>query len=426
MQTTAFISDSEYFKGIKKQASLVSEVLGCLGKYELTFWFINEYFINYSQLAWLVSGEVCSEVLTKIVRYSECVYCESRHRSRSAKTPESYKLSTSLFSLHTCTCLEILQVCSYSVKRSEGSSQAQQPSCPSTRVLQGLRPVSQRGLGLVSQYFLSPAPPWRAVLLPLPLTLFSHITSDSPHLIWSLIPAWRRARGWQGEGPVDLLLKECLSSQICPPQAGPLFSSFIHLSLTSLGYKPKALSSVWGDHSGGILRQNHQHILRASGQNTIKGVNAGVERKSDHYLGSQILVGLLLLASLQREGFEKLAVMPLVILRTFPYSITTELPLLFICVPSSLDHKLLTAGNVSESCVFPEPSSVHCTWLVLSKAFRKKCKRCRLKPTVFNALTPAFWVTHQPKKCSLLLSHSGSAETIFYYVEEILRAQVWQ
>lgn len=73
-----------------------------------------------------------------------------------------------------------------------------------------------------------------------------------------------------------------------------------------------------------------------------------------------------------KGGFEKLVVMPLVIFGTFSnYSTTTKLPPI-ICVPSSLDHKLLTAGNVSESHVFPEPSSVHCTWLMLSKAFRKK------------------------------------------------------
>lgn len=37
VRTTAFLSESKNFKGIKKQASLVSEVLGCLGKYEYTF-----------------------------------------------------------------------------------------------------------------------------------------------------------------------------------------------------------------------------------------------------------------------------------------------------------------------------------------------------------------------------------------------------
>lgn len=238
---------------------------------------------------------------------------------------------------------------------------------------------------VVSQYFLTPAPPWRAVLLPLPLTLFSPVTSDSPHLIWSLIPAWRRARGCQWEGPLDLLLKECLlsSQDPVPPPPSPSFHlSPIWLSLTSLSYKPNTVFNVEGPfwwnteakppaHSTCFKPEYHKGHECGSGKN---------KRPLLRFPDSGRI--LLLLTSLQREGGglkNWLSCHWSYLGPSQTIQPQQNSPLLFICVPSSLDHKLLTAGNVSESHVFPEPSSVHCTWVMLSKAFRKKMWKMQIK-----------------------------------------------
>lgn len=151
----------------------------------------------------------------------------------STKNPESYKLSKGLSSLHTCTCLQILQACSCRVWerwRFFRSPAAYVPLYPSTT---GSEPsITEPEQNMVSQHFLTPTLPQYAILLSLPFTLFLHITSDSPHLIWSLIPAWRRARGCQWEGPLDLFLNEhLLSSQVPFPPAEPLFSSLTHLTV---------------------------------------------------------------------------------------------------------------------------------------------------------------------------------------------------
>lgn len=281
------------------------------------------------------------------------MYFESRHRSMSAKNPESYKSSTSLFSLHTCTCLQIVQVCSYGVSDLKALHEPRSPPEPPPGHCRVWGQYHGAGVGPGLPVLLRPCPTWRVVLPPLPPTLFPHVTSHCSHLIWPLSLAWRRASGCQWEGPLGLLLKERLLSSLVFPLTPHCWAPF-HLSPfyhSLVWVTSQTLSSTWGDHFSGILKQNHQHTLSASGQNTIKGVNTGVERTRGHYWGSQILVGLLLLTSLQRGGFEKLVVVSLVMFGTFSYSTTTPpTPALFICV-SSLDHKLLTAGNVSESRV---------------------------------------------------------------------------
>lgn len=151
-------------------------------------------------------------------------------------------------------------------------------------------------------------------------------------------------------------------------------------------------------------------------------MNAGERRTSGHHLGSQILTCRLTTTDFipQEEGW-KLVLMPLVMLGTFSYSTTAKLPSITYLCAFSPRSKLLRAGSVPESPVFPEPGSTPCTCLALSKGFSKKFKRYRLKLVVSDALAPAFWATCQPKKYSLFLSHQGQLRP-----SSIMRKKYWE
>lgn len=116
-----------------------------------------------------------------------------------------------------------------------------------------------------------------------------------------ILPIWSGLSFQPGEGQGAVNEKAlwtfCWSNVCCHPKPpyphrqAPLFISHPSDSHSLVWVTSQTLSSTWGDHFGGTLGQNHQHIPQASSQNTVKGMNAAVERTRGHYLGSQTVEG---------------------------------------------------------------------------------------------------------------------------------------